>query len=232
MSKRKLPEFNNLELLKQAMCHKSFLHENGLPLELSNERLEFLGDAILELWVRKELFLRYPSMNEGTMSVLKALIVSQSSLAELARSIELGKYLIISKGEEKAGGREQDSLLANAFESLIGALYLDQDYQAVNAWLMNLMIPHIERVEKKKSFKDTKTILQEMVQAKYGTLPQYRLLSEKSQDHEKIFTIAVLIDGKQISKGKGKNRKKAEMEAAEKAIRNLIAREEKAAQKA
>ncbi len=228
----KMPDFENLELLKQAMCHKSFLHENSLPLEMSNERLEFLGDAILELWVRKELFLRYPAMTEGELSILKARIVSQSSLAELARSIELGKYLIVSKSEEKAGGREQDSLLANAFESLIGALYLDQDYQAVNAWLLNLMIPYIETVEKRKTHKDTKTILQEMVQTKFGFLPQYRLLSEKGQDHEKIFTIAVLIDGKQISKGKGKTRKKAEMEAAEKAIRNLIIREEKAAQKA
>lgn len=228
----KMPDFENLELLKQAMCHKSFLHENGLSLELSNERLEFLGDAILELWVRKELFLRYPTMTEGELSILKARIVSQSSLAELARSIDLGKYLIISKGEEKAGGREQDSLLANAFESLIGALYLDQDYQAVNAWLMNLMIPYIETVEKKKTLKDTKTILQEMVQTKFGLLPHYRLLSEKGQDHEKIFTIAVLIDGKQVSKGKGKNRKKAEMEAAEKAIRNVIDREKKTAQKA
>jgi ribonuclease III len=214
----KMPHFENLELLKQALTHRSFLSENNLDPRLSNERLEFLGDAILELWVRKELFLRCPKLDEGSLSIIRTGIVCSACLGEVARSIDLGKYLILSKGEEKAGGRENDTLLSNALESIIGALYLDQDYQAVNAWLMAVMIPFLEETVNKKTHKDSKSLLQEMTQKTYGELPVYKILSEKGQDHEKIFVVAVMLQGKQISKGSGKSIQKAEIEAARKTL--------------
>ena len=165
------------------------LSENHLAQELSNERLEFLGDAILELWIRRELYLRYPEMDEGELSQMRTQLVSASALAETAKDIGLGKYLIISKNEENHAGRSNEKLLANAFESLLAALYLDQDFQAVNAWLLAILEPSIEKVAQAKQFKDPKTKLQELVQKNYQELPVYRLLSEEGLEHEKCFEI-------------------------------------------
>ena len=217
----KMPYIENVELLKQAMTHRSFLSENHLAQELSNERLEFLGDAILELWIRRELYLRYPEMDEGELSQMRTQLVSASALAETAKDIGLGKYLIISKNEENHAGRSNEKLLANAFESLLAALYLDQDFQAVNAWLLAILEPSIEKVAQAKQFKDPKTKLQELVQKNYQELPVYRLLSEEGLEHEKCFVVAVQIKGKQVSKGKGKTKQKAEMEASKKALKTL-----------
>lgn len=216
-----MPYIENVELLKQAMTHRSFLSENHLAQELSNERLEFLGDAILELWIRRELYLRYPEMDEGELSQMRTQLVSASALAETAKDIGLGKYLIISKNEENHAGRSNEKLLANAFESLLAALYLDQDFQAVNAWLLAILEPSIEKVAQAKQFKDPKTKLQELVQKNYQELPVYRLLSEEGLEHEKCFVVAVQIKGKQVSKGKGKTKQKAEMEASKKALKTL-----------
>jgi ribonuclease III len=217
----KMPYIENLELLKQAMTHRSFLSENHLPLTLSNERLEFLGDAILELWIRQELYLRYPMMDEGELSQMRTHVVNSSVLAEIAKEIGLAKYLIISKNEENHAGRSNEKLLANAFESLLAALYLDQDFKAVNAWLLAIFEPCIEKIAQAKQFKDPKSKLQELVQKYYSELPVYRLLSEEGQEHEKIFCVAVQIKGKQLSKGKGKTKQKAEMEASKKALKTL-----------
>ncbi len=220
-----MPIFENLELMKQALTHRSFLHEHHLPLQQSNERLEFLGDAILELWVRHQLYERYPEFCEGDLSIIRSRIVCRSCLAQIARSIDLGKYLLLSSGEEKSGGRDNDTLLANAFESLTAALYLDQDYTAVNAWLMAIMTTVLINIADQKRFKDTKTIFQEMVQEFYHELPTYHLLSEKDTETGKVFSVAVKIQGKQVSKGSGKTRQKAEMEASRKAIAILKKRQ-------
>lgn len=216
-----MPYIENLDLLKQALTHRSFLSENNLPFDLSNERLEFLGDAILELWIRKELFLRYPELNEGELSQIRTQVVCSSFLAEIAQKIELGKYLIISKSEESQGGRLNEKILANSFESLLAALYLDQDYQAVNAWLLALMDPYISKIAEAKQFKDPKTILQEIAQEHFKSLPVYKLLSQEGMEHNKVFVVAVKINGKQISKGSGKSKQKAELEASKKAIKIL-----------
>lgn len=152
---------------------------------------------------------------------MRTQLVSASALAETAKNIGLGKYLIISKNEENHAGRSNEKLLANAFESLLAALYLDQDFQAVNAWLLAILEPSIEKVAQAKQFKDPKTKLQELVQKYYQELPVYRLLSEEGLEHEKCFVLAVQIKGKQISKGKGKTKQKAEMEASKKAIKTL-----------
>ena len=216
-----MPYIENLELLKQALTHRSFLSENNLPLDLSNERLEFLGDAILELWIRKELFQRYPEMNEGELSQMRTQLVCSACLAEIALKIDLGKYLIISKSEESQGGKTNEKILANTFESLLAALYLDQDYQAVNAWLLALMEPYIRKIADAKQFKDSKTILQEIAQEHFKSLPVYSVLSEEGLEHNKIFVVALKINGKQISKGSGKSKQKAEIEASKKALKIL-----------
>ncbi|HOI25405.1 MAG TPA: ribonuclease III [Caldisericia bacterium] len=217
----KIPYIENLELLKQAMTHRSFLSENHLPLTMSNERLEFLGDAILEFWISQELYLRYPMMDEGELSQMRTQLVNSTVLAEIAHEIGLGKYLIISKNEENHAGRSSEKLLANAFESLLAALYLDQDYKAVNAWLLAIFETNIQKVAQEKQFKDPKTLLQELVQKHYSELPVYRLLSEEGLEHDKSFCVAVQIKGKQVSKGKGKTKQKAEMEASKKALQTL-----------
>jgi ribonuclease-3 len=216
-----MPYIENLELLKQALTHRSFLNENNLSLDLSNQRLEFLGDAILELWIRKELFLRFTEMNEGELSQMRTQLVCSACLAEIAKNIDLGKYLILSKSEESQGGRANEKLLANTFESLVAALYLDQDYQAVNAWLLALMEPYISKIAEAKQFKDSKTILQEMAQEHFQSLPVYSVLSQEGSEHNKTFVVAVKINGKQISKGSGKSKQKAEIEASKKALKIL-----------
>jgi len=208
--------FHNLSWLDTAFTHRSYISEHPEVKE-SNERLEFLGDAAIGMAVGEYLFRKFPQFNEGQLSHIKSKVASRSCLARKARELKLGKYLLIGKGEEMTGGRRRSSLLANAFEAMIGALYLDQSWEITSAYIIRQLEKEIEKILEGKSEKDFKTLLQEYAQAHSGEIPVYRLLSQSGPEHRKIFSVAVLIKSKVYGKGKGRSKKKAEQLAARQA---------------
>lgn len=215
--------FKNRNLLKQAVTHSSFSNEKRMSKLANNERLEFLGDAVLELISSEFIFLNYKQMDEGEMTKLRASLVCEPSLASCAREIELGKYLLLGKGETNTGGRERDSILSDALESVIGAIYLDGGFTNAKEFVERLILSNIEG---KQLFYDSKTILQEIVQSKYKEGLHYELLHEEGPDHEKTFTVAVYIGAKEVGMGSGRTKKAAEHEAAYQAILMLRQKED------
>lgn len=213
----KLPEFKNPALFKQAFTHRSYLNEVREQLE-SNERLEFLGDSILSFVVSKHLYKTYPRFNEGILTNLRSLLVNTKNLASLAREADLGRFLLLSRGEEESGGRENDTLLANSFEALTGALYLDQGIEAVEEFLKYILFPKIDSVVKSKTFKDPKSLLQEYVQSKKQNAPLYKVIAEEGPPHDRVFTIGVYVNEKLLGKGTGRSKQVAEEQAAKKAL--------------
>ncbi len=218
----KLPDLNNPKLFTQAFTHRSYLNEIKTPIE-SNERLEFLGDSILSFIISDHLYLTYPHYNEGILTNLRSLVVNTKSLAKEARTHEFGKYLLLSKGEEESHGRENDSILANSFESFIGALYIDQGINAVKEFLSWTIIPHINEHVQKKEFKDPKSLLQENVQAKKQSSPVYKVLKEEGPAHAKTFTIGVFVENQKVGEGTGNSKQRAEEIAAKQALKLLTA---------
>src|SRR2546428_7911486 len=170
-----LPEFKNKKLFESAFIHRSFLNETKEKIE-SNERLEFLGDSILSFIVSEHLFKTYPDFDEGILTNLRSLVVNTKSLAIAAESLDFGKYLMLSRGEEESNGRKNESILANTFEAFIGALFLDQGIDAVKTFLGEIIIPRIAEYVKKNVFKDPKSLLQEYVQSKKKSSPVYKVL--------------------------------------------------------
>jgi ribonuclease III len=210
----------NPTLLEEALTHRSYLNENKRS-QAHNERLEFLGDAVLELAVSEYLFEQFPDKNEGDLTAYRAALVRTTSLSTIADKLELGKLLRLSKGEEISGGRTNPSLMANTFEAVLGALYLDQGYKAVVAFLSVHLFPNLTEIIEKGLYKDYKSSLQEYVQAKGSASPEYQVVSEAGPDHAKSFTIEVLIDQKPVARGSGKSKQHAQQSAARKALEIL-----------
>ncbi len=212
--------FDDKSLLKQALIHRSYLNETGKDLQ-SNERLEFLGDAVLELWTTNQLFKNFTQLAEGVLTNIRAAVVCTTNLAETAEKINLGRFLFLSKGEERSGGRENPSLLADTFEAVIGAIYLDQGWGKTDEFLNKQLGKKIKKLGNQGNIKDAKTLLQEIVQENLKITPQYKLLDEKGPDHNKLFTSAVFYNDKKIAVGKGKSKKLAEESAAKKALTKI-----------
>ena len=214
-------KFINKEILLHALIHRSFLNENKGTGLSSNERYEFLGDAVLELWSSHKLFHQFPEFKEGELTNLRALLVCTQNLSEIAQDIELGNFLLLSKGEELHGGRTNQSILADSFESIIGAIYLDQGIEAAYKFLDNQLTQSIKELSEKKEYKDPKSIFQEITQAKKGITPHYFTINETGPDHKKIFEVGVYLGETLIASGMGNSKQKAEENASIKATKIL-----------
>ena len=204
-------EFKQEQLLRQALTHSSYAHEKNLKELMDNERLEYLGDAVLELVSSEFLFKNHPDMNEGQLTKLRASLVCEQSLAGCARQLDLGSYLLLGNGEDLTGGRERDSILSDAWEAVIGAMYLDGGFTSAKEFILKFVLQDIEH---KKLFYDSKTILQELIQNKYKQSLHYVLLSEEGPDHNKTFTVQAYMNETALMTGKGRTKKAAEQSAA------------------
>ena len=220
--------FRNFSFLEQAMMHSSYTNEHRMEKYRCNERLEFLGDAVLELISSEFLFRQSPKVPEGELTKTRASMVCEQSLAMCARDIDLGSYLLLGKGEEVTGGRFRDSVTSDALEALIGAIYLDGGFTNAKEFILKFILTDIEH---KKLFYDSKTILQEVVQGHYEESLNYKLIGESGPDHDKSFSVEVRIGEKVIGTGTGHTKKAAEQEAAYQALLILKADELKAAGK-
>ena len=210
--------FKDRQLLQQAMTHSSYANEKKLGKQGCNERLEFLGDAVLELISSDFLFQKYPSLPEGELTKKRASMVCEPSLAFCAREFGLPKFLLLGRGEDQTGGRQRDSIVSDATEALLGAIYLDGGFASAKEFVLSFILNDIE---KKQLFFDSKTILQEIVQDQGKDMIEYRLLQENGPDHNKSFTVAVLVGGKVLGEGTGHTKKAAEQAAAYQAIRQI-----------
>ena len=208
--------FKDKKLLEKALTHKSALNERP-ELKESNERLEFLGDAILEFVVTESLYKSFPDKQEGYLTALRANLVNTQNLAELAKRLNIGELILLSKGEEDGGGRKNNSLLADTVEAIIGALFLDQGIKTVEDFIQVNLITEVPQ-KVKEPLKDPKSRFQEMIQAKGLPTPKYRVLQESGPDHDKNFVVEVSVQGKVLGKGEGKSKSLAEQEAAKSAL--------------
>lgn len=213
-------KFSDYDLLRKAFVHRSYLNEHKDSKLESNERLEFLGDAVLELVVTEYLFRKYPNP-EGELTNWRSALVKGEMLARIARELKLGEYLFLSHGEEKSGGREKDYLLANTFESLIGVIYLELGYEMAKSFIEKFLLVHLEDILDTGSHIDAKSHLQELAQEKVGVTPSYELQAEEGPDHNKVFTMAAFIGDRMVGKGKGGSKQYAEQAAAEDALQRL-----------
>lgn len=207
--------FNNLDLLVEAFTHRSYLNEHRDYVGSHNERLEFLGDAVLELATTDFLFKKFPTKPEGELTSYRAALVNTVSLAALGQALGVNDYLLLSKGESKDTGRARDVILADAFEAIIGAIYLDQGYATAEAFIAKNLFGKIDDVIEKRSYQDAKSRFQEIAQEKKGTTPRYETLSEVGPDHAKLFTVGVFIDKEEIARGEGQSKQEAEQAAAQ-----------------
>ena len=208
-------EFKDKELLKLALTHSSYASEHGMPYELNNERLEFIGDGYLDAIVGNKLYDIMEKSHEGTLSRDRADVVKEDSLADVARKIKLGDYLYLGRGEEANGGRKKDSILSDAFEALLGAVMIDGGFEAVKAMVLDLFEEKINLAVKGKLNNDYKSRLQEKFQDKYHSVKiNYILESESGPDHDKTFNVRVEFEGKVLGRGSGKSKSKAEQAAA------------------
>lgn len=213
--------FSDRSLLREALTHKSFSNEQSAPVPPHNERLEFLGDAVLDLVVGEQAFLAYPELPEGQLTRIRSELVNEKGLAAVARSLDLGQYLWLGRGEERSGGREKDSLLANALEALFGAVFCDGGFARTRDIVIPLFQDALVASAKARSGNDYKTRLQEILQARDGQLPEYVLLEASGPDHERCYEVEVLAVGRIIGRGTGRSKKGAEQEAARVAL-NLL----------
>ena len=216
--------FNNKELLQQVFVHRSYLNEHrSFPLG-HNERLEFLGDAVLELVVTEFLYLNYPNP-EGELTNWRSALVKGETLAEVAIELGFSPHMLLSYGEEKSGGKSKNLILANAFEALLGALYLDSDYQTCQKFVAKTILPRLPNILENRLFIDPKSRLQEYTQEHLGITPTYTVLSEEGPDHAKQFIVAVSIGEKELGRGMGSSKQAAQVVAAQAAIEGLTATE-------
>ena len=204
-------KFKDKNLLRQALIHSSYANERYLEKSACNERLEFLGDAVLELTSSEFLFQKFPDMPEGIMTRTRASMVCEPTLAYCADALELGSFLLLGKGEESTGGRFRSSIVSDAMEALIGAIYLDGGFASAKEFIHSFVLNDLEN---KKLFFDSKTILQEIVQGQGDEALSYQLLKEEGPDHNKSFEVAALVGDKEIGRGKGRTKKAAEQLAA------------------
>ena len=211
-------KFKNKKLLIEALTHKSYKQ----PYD--NERLEFLGDAVLDLIVGEYLFSNFSKSDEGKLSKIRASLVNEEGFCKLAKSIGLGDYILLSNAEENNGGREKSSLLSNAFEAVMGAIYLEAGLSVVNDIAIDLILKNHEEISLDSLFKDYKTTLQELTQARFGITPEYKVVASRGPDHKKEFEVAVIIEDKEYARAMGKSKKIAQQESAKEAI-SLLAKE-------
>ena len=213
--------FKNQDLLKQAFIHRSYLNEFKKRENESNERLEFLGDAVLSFVVSSWLFEDFPAYPEGKLTSLRSNMVNTEALAKIAIKLKIGDFLLLSRGEKEAQGQNNPTLLANALEAVIGALFLDQGLEAVKNFIGKNFQVILEQTIRSGRLKDYKSLLQEKAQAQTNQSPVYKIIKEEGPEHSKVFTVDVLIQGDILSQGVGKSKQKAEQQAAQKALENL-----------
>ncbi|NJN99575.1 MAG: ribonuclease III [Anaerolineales bacterium] len=213
--------FSNKALLQRALTHRSYLNENpDYPLE-DNERLEFLGDAILDFITGEYLYHRFPEMPEGRLTNLRSALVRTETLANFAVQLDLGAHLLLGRGEEDSGGRKRSAILCDAFEAFIGALYLDSDLEAVRRFVHTIIDPALQAILALDTDKDAKSRLQEVAQSHYQLTPTYRTVMEEGPDHAKEFTVEAVIGGKVYGRGKGFSKQNAAQSAAQAALQVL-----------
>lgn len=213
--------FANKALLQEALTHRSYLNENPTGETPHNERLEFLGDAVLELTVTEELYNRFPHYDEGMLTSIRAALVNYQFLALVGASIGLEKAILLSRGEAKDTGRAREVILANAMESLIGALYLDGGYNEVKKFINEWIISRLHEIIKNGAYRDPKSTLQERIQASAKITPQYRVLEEVGPEHKKIFKVGVYFDKEFVTAGEGYSKQDAEVDAARHALEKI-----------
>lgn len=213
--------FKNKNLLKTAFIHRSYLNEHSEEKLPHNERLEFLGDSVLGFIVSEYLYNKYPTRPEGDLTNFRSSIVNARTLAEVGRKLHLGKYLLLSKGEEATGGRDRQYLIANTFEALLGAIYLDSGIKDAERLIKTYLLPLLPEIIDKGSYKDFKSALQELCQEKHNVTPNYKVLEEIGPDHDRTFKVGVFLAEKQIGEGVGKSKQQAEQEAASTALDNF-----------
>ncbi len=212
--------FKNKDLLKQAFIHRSYINENpkiGLP---HNERLEFLGDAVLELVVTDYLYKKYNSYTEGEMTSIRSALVNAIIISDVASKLEMNDYLLLSKGESKDKGKARQYILANTYEAYVGALYLDQGYDVVKDFITDSLLVHTDKIVKNKLWRDAKSLVQEKAQEHIGVTPSYKVLAESGPDHDKNFTVGIFFGKDLIAQGKGNSKQEAEQESALNALKN------------
>ena len=214
-----IPKFKDPKLFRQALIHRSYLNESSE--KESNERLEFLGDSIISFVVSNNLFKNHKDFDEGKLTNLRALLVNTKNLAAVAKDLKLGQKLMLSKGEEEGGGRENLSLLADVFEALVGALFLDQGINAVEKFLDSILLPKASEFIKRDLLKDPKSLLQENIQAQKKGLLKYEVIEEVGPAHAKTFTVGVFINNKLLGTGVGKSKQTAQENAAIQALEKL-----------
>lgn len=213
--------FHQESLLEQAFVHSSYLNENPDFARSSNERLEFLGDAIFDFIVAERLYKEFPKLPEGKLTEIRASLVCRGTLAELASSLKLGDWLLFGQGEEANGGRTKASNLANAMEALVGALYLDQGLSKAKKFVLKQLKPELEKIKAGKTTPNYKALVQEFVQGQNRPTPVYRLVEAIGPDHSKQFTAEILVEGEALGRGTGKSKKAAESQAARAAWEKL-----------
>jgi len=213
--------FKKKSLLKEALTHKSFAHEQQKDQIVFNERMEFLGDAVLELVMSEYLYREYQDYTEADLSKIKAYAVQESTLAIIAEDLKIGNYLKLGRGEELTGGRKKPSLLANAYEALLAAIYLDGGYKKAREFVLSFLTPKIRNLTANNFVFDFKTKFQEVVQAQFAVLPQYITHKEEGPEHKKIFEVKVFINDTYYGSGRGKTKKAAAQQAAEAGLKKL-----------
>lgn len=213
--------FANQDLLRMALTHSSYVNESAAGVGADNERLEYLGDAVLDFMVADWLFREYPELTEGEMTNLRALLVREETLAHLARAISLGECLLLGKGEDESGGRGRAHNLCAGFEALIGAVYLDGGMEPIRGWIIPMMRPELHRALRDQSVRDPKSLLQEWAQGRYHLTPAYETVAEEGPDHAKQFSVQVVVNGQVLGMGKGRSKQAAAQDAARAALRTV-----------
>lgn len=211
-------KFKDKDLLRSAFIHRSYLNEHSEEKLPNNERLEFLGDAVLGLVVSKHLYVAYPKSPEGDLTNYRSSLVNAKTLSKAAASLALGEYLYLSKGEDGTGGRQRQYILANTFEALIGAIFLDPGLDKVTTFIEENLLIFLSEIIEKKLYKDFKSHLQEKSQEQFSLTPTYKSIEEKGPDHAKTFKIAVFLDKKKVAEGSGPSKQEAQQQAAKSAL--------------
>lgn len=211
--------FNDKTLLRTAFTHRSYLNENRSGTTEHNERLEFLGDAVLELIVTEYLFGKYPEKPEGDLTSYRSALVNANTLSEVARKLGMNNYMLLSRGEAKDTGRARQIILANAIEAFIGALYLDQGYEAAQAFISKELFPLTDEIVEKRIWLDAKSHFQEKAQEFVGITPNYETIKETGPDHDRHFTVAVMLGKEKVAEGDGKSKQEAEQSAAQEGLK-------------
>lgn len=210
--------FNDKKLLEQAFIHRSYINENGGTKLSHNERLEFLGDAVLELVVTDYLYKKYPNNNEGELTAYRSALVNAVIIGEVAQELEMNTCLLLSKGESKDVGKARNYILANTYEAYVGAVYLDQGYEKARDFIIKSLIGKLDVIVAKKLWRDPKSLVQEKSQEYLNVTPSYKVINETGPDHDKNFVVGIFFGDEQISLGKGHSKQEAEQAAAQTAL--------------